>query len=538
MGIDVMQYRERVGRFYIASITVKKSKRLYLLELYCVYLFVKLGLKAMPVAVFLFANRFCLSIDNATIYNSCCNRQSQKSSTSSKFLEVVDHATYFFIVLCILLIISGIEMNPGPTFSDTNTTSSSITSISSDLSANYYNSFSFLHLNIQSIVPKLDNITAEYSVHEILSFTESWLKPHISDDVLKIPGYSPPFRRDRIDRMGGGVIVYVKENVNCILRPDLQVGNIECLWLEVRVKNKKYLYGTFYIPPNSNLQIWDDLEISIDRALNTNYSCDIIVTGDFNVNMGSNNSSRIDNLLTQFSLHQLITDPTYITEHSSSLLDLIIVSNPNCILYSDVGPPLLDQTRYHLPVTGILNQPYNSTESFKRKIYLFDRGDYDMYRQKLLEVDWDGLVSGDDIDVMVTNFANEISKAADIAIPNRCIIVRKSTPPWLTCRIKRCIRRKNRLHKRAKKSNLPGHWATFRIARNKCNNLIANAKNKYFADMSEKICSETMGSKGWWNLVKNLVGNSENRCIPPIESEGRLVFDDTEKAELFNNFFL
>ena len=46
-----------------------------------------------------------------------------------------------------------------------------------------------------------------------------------------------------------------------------------------------------------------------------------------------------------------------------------------------------------------------------------------------------------------------------------------------------------------------------------------------------------MGSKGWWNLVKNLVGNSENRCIPPIESEGRLVFDDTEKAELFNNFF-
>ena len=87
-------------------------------------------------------------------------------------------------------------------------------------------------------------------LHEILSFTESWLKPHISDDVLKIPGYSPPFRRDRIDRMGGGVIVYVKENVNCILRPDLQVGNIECLWLEVRVKNKKkilvwnFLYST------------------------------------------------------------------------------------------------------------------------------------------------------------------------------------------------------------------------------------------------------------------------------------------------------
>jgi hypothetical protein len=56
-----------------------------------------------------------------------------------------------------------------------------------------------------------------------------------------------------------------------------------------------------------------------DFALTCNI--DIIVTGDFNVNMLRNTSNdKISNLKNQFSLHQLISDPTYVTEHSSSLL--------------------------------------------------------------------------------------------------------------------------------------------------------------------------------------------------------------------------
>jgi hypothetical protein len=35
----------------------------------------------------------------------------------------------------------------------------------------------------------------------MLSFTESWLKPNISTDSLKLPGYKPPYRRDRVDRI-------------------------------------------------------------------------------------------------------------------------------------------------------------------------------------------------------------------------------------------------------------------------------------------------------------------------------------------------
>ena len=72
-----------------------------------------------------------------------------------------------------------------------------------------------------------------------MSFTESRLKPNVNDRTLKLPCYKfPPFRRDRQNKTGGEVIVYVKEHINCIPRPDLQIDNIECLWIDIKFKNK------------------------------------------------------------------------------------------------------------------------------------------------------------------------------------------------------------------------------------------------------------------------------------------------------------
>jgi hypothetical protein len=137
-----------------------------------------------------------------------------------------------------------------------------------------------------------------------------------------------------------------------------------------------------------------------------------------------------------------------------------------------------------------------------------------------------------------SNITRALIDAANTNIPNRVITVRKDNPPWLTSSIKRVIRRKNRLHKRAKRSNLPGHWERFRIARNKCNNLVSNAKITHYSKVSENISLEKADSKNWWTLVKSLTGNNDfSRTIPPIEHNGNLVFDDIEKAELFNKIF-
>jgi hypothetical protein len=68
------------------------------------------------------------------------------------------------------------------------------------VSSCYRGSNLFRRLNVQSFVPKLDIITAEYSSYDILSFTESWLKPNINDETLKLPGYKFP-HTDETDKI-------------------------------------------------------------------------------------------------------------------------------------------------------------------------------------------------------------------------------------------------------------------------------------------------------------------------------------------------
>ena len=96
--------------------------------------------------------------------------------------------------------------------------------------------------------------------------------------------------------------------------------------LNVVINKKSLLFGLFYIPPNSSADVYSNIEESISLAVDTGTS-DIIITGDFNFNVSNpQTKKKIDSLCIQFSLHQPPTDPSHFTEHSSSLLDIILVN--------------------------------------------------------------------------------------------------------------------------------------------------------------------------------------------------------------------
>ena len=141
------------------------------------------------------------------------------------------------------------------------------------------------------------------------------------------------------------------------------------------------------------------------------------------------------------------------------------------------------------------------------------------------------------IDYITCSIRQTITDIANDTIPNIIICIRKDNPPWLTTAITNQIRRKKRIHKRTKQTNLEGHWVKFRKARNICNKLILNANTKYYSSISEKIHTETTGSKNWWNLVKSLLGDYNNRSIPPIQTNDYIIHDDADKSEMFNDLF-
>ena len=69
-------------------------------------------------------------------------------------------------------------------------------------------------LNARSILNKINelNIMVVDIDPQIIGIAESWATTDISDAELGITGYVM-FRKDRIGRRGGGVILYIKESI-------------------------------------------------------------------------------------------------------------------------------------------------------------------------------------------------------------------------------------------------------------------------------------------------------------------------------------
>ena len=241
-------------------------------------------------------------------------------------------------------------------------------------------------------------------------------------------------------------MIYVKEGIYYKRRDDLEIRGIECIWIEVANHNKHILFALFYRPPNSNMSYPNDIKDSIALAVDTGIS-EIIITGDLNLNFLSSPTRRkIEALCTQYMLFQSITQPTHFTETSSSLIDVILVSNKDHLVITGVGDPFLHQElRYHCPVFGILKFSKPKIKAFKRHICSYDKCNYELLRNKARGTDWDSL-RDENKDTYATNISNSILAIASECIPNKSITVKPSDPLWMTSSLKRQIRKRRRAY--------------------------------------------------------------------------------------------
>ena len=156
------------------------------------------------------------------------------------------------------------------------------------------------------------------------------------------------------------------------------------------------MISTFYRPPNTTPSVLSSIENSVGLAFDTNIR-DIIITGDFNLDMLSDRSTKkIKSICQEYNLKQLINAPTHFSVTSRSLIDLFLTPNPNNVISSGIGEPFLDQNiRYHCPIYCKLKFDKHQTKTFTRHIWLFERGDYGSLSQDISNTNWERLKSND-----------------------------------------------------------------------------------------------------------------------------------------------
>ena len=337
-----------------------------------------------------------------------------------------------------------------------------------------------------------------------------------------------------MDAVTYNVKIFVSSSKQMI---DFEVNNVENLWLEVKIHGKVMLVGTFYRPPSMGLDGWNYIALSIERAKNTGIE-NILITGDFNCNQLIQAGSKINDIAISYGFSQIIQDATHFTETSQSLIDLMLVSNTDFVMTSGVGDNILPASiRYHCPIYCVLKFPRPHKITFTRRVWLFDRADFDEYRDYLSKVNWDTILN-EDVNESCKNVTALILRTAEKFIPCKTVVIRKNDSPWMHNSLRRLIRKRRRAHSRAKKTNKPAHWQQYRSIRNLCVSETRNAKLIYYEKLTSKLANANITPNVWWKTLNSIIRDN-NKCseYPPLVNNDVEVSDDFEKAELFNNYF-
>ena len=343
----------------------------------------------------------------------------------------------------------------------------------------------FLHANVRSLIPKIPEIRLLLSRTKTAVFaaTETWLDSSINDGEIHIPGYNV-VRRDR-NRNGGGVALFIRDDISFNPRPDLTVDGIEGLWIELLLpRSQGILLCCTYRPPNDSSFIH-----KFESALsNVEPEKEWFILGDFNIDMlkhGSSLLSHYSEILSLFGCEQVIDVPTRITPNSSSLIDHVVTNVKDLVQESGIINIGFSD---HLVTycTRKLQKSIFSSHSVKRiRNMKFYSGQFLV--AELSKIDWSLILSSSNVDYCVKEFSRLFISAVDKVAPYREIRVRKNSSPWMNGIILASIKKRDRLFSRYKsdKGNETLYKEYCRV-RNAVQRDIKQAKEIYFRNKVER----------------------------------------------------
>ena len=394
-------------------------------------------------------------------------------------------------------------------------------------------------LNITSLLKHIDElriILNDQSI-DVLAINETRLDKNISDQEVNVQGYDI-IRRDRPinGRFGGGVCFYIRSNINYSIRKDLDNEFLEILSIEFRKPNSKpFVVTSWYRPPNSPQQRFSHLDTLLGKLDSENV--ELFLMGDMNCDLLSKDNVYAKALLNVtgiYGLKQLINEPTRITPLTSTLIDLIFTNQPDNVYCSGVSHiAISDHSLVY--VFRKISFPSASKGINLISYRQFKHFNSANFRADIFVQPWGDLQQFHNPNDMWKKWKDLFLTVCDRHAPLKIKRTRNTKSPWITTILKKRMNCRDRLKRKAIKTNDPSIWNQFRTMRNQVNRDIHTAKQAYYKNAFNNCSGD---QRKTWKTINELTSRKSNKTvINEIDYNGQKSENQTDVAEMLNSFF-
>ena len=351
------------------------------------------------------------------------------------------------------------------------------------------------HINVCSIRNKIDELRClQLSCKfEVLAITETHLDKSIPSTSLKIDGMKM-LRFDRLDRKGGGCILYFAEYLNATHRRDLSIQGLEAIWLQVKFPQTTVLFSVIYCPPDAK-NFFDLISIPLEKAWLKSSS--IFLLGDFNCDLSSFNipqngivdsstmvptinSSKLISIFDMFNMQNGINEPTRVTPTTSSLIDLIVTTRKDLVTSSAAVPLGLFDHNLIYATLRLKNKRPPPTIIKTRDYKKFDEM---VFRRDISTAPFDVGSVFDDPDDRLWAWQTLFLDICNDHVPYKEVKIRSQSAPWITNEIRYKRNKRFKVFKEAISTKSADKWSEYKKIRNEVISDLRKAKASYFNNM-------------------------------------------------------
>ena len=407
--------------------------------------------------------------------------------------------------------------------------------------------FSLLHLNIRSLRKNFDEFQTLLTTASVkftaIGITETWCNENTPTELYNIDNYA--YTHICRETTGGGVGLYVSNDVDFSIRHELCCTTPELEALFVEVHDTKSIIGCVYRPPNISISVFQEKLESILEVID-NEKRDVYIMGDYNIDLlncstHASTSTFLDNMYSH-SLYPIITKPTRVSANSATLIDNIF-TNVHSRLDSITAGVIYSDMSDHFPVFGVFKKKNSQTsktsklnikENMKRLIT--DRSITD-FKAKLVTIDWTPMYVNQNANDSYEYFVNRFSELYNQCFPLvACRKRNKTKQPWISNGILKSIRKKNKLYKTYLKIKTEKCKKKYLLYKNKLTHILRVAKKQYFI----KLFSDLKGNmKKTWEQINSILGKTKkSTMISEIVYDNRKLKSNRHIANAFNTYFV